>query len=28
MFKNKDFSKLKSDFQMDVSVMERRKVDR
>jgi phosphoadenosine phosphosulfate reductase len=28
MFKHKDFSKLRSDFQMDVSVMERRKVDR
>jgi phosphoadenosine phosphosulfate reductase len=28
MFKNKDFSKLKSDFQMDVSTMERRKVER
>ena len=28
MFKHKDFSKLKSDFQMDISVMERRKTDR
>jgi len=28
MFKQKDFSKLKSDFNMDVSVVERRKVDR
>ena len=28
MFNHKDFSKLKSDFQMDVSVMERRQVDR
>ncbi|NTU57190.1 MAG: phosphoadenylyl-sulfate reductase, partial [Anaerolineales bacterium] len=28
MFKHKDFSKLKSDFHMDISVMERRKVDR
>jgi len=28
MFKHKDFSKLKSDFETDVSVMERREVDR
>ena len=28
MFKHKDFSKLKSDFHMDISVMERRKVER
>jgi len=28
MFNKKDFSKLKSDFQSDISVMERRKVDR
>ena len=28
MFNHKDLSKLKSDFQMDVSVMERRQVDR
>jgi phosphoadenosine phosphosulfate reductase len=28
MFNNKDFSKLKNDFQMDISVMERRQVDR
>jgi phosphoadenosine phosphosulfate reductase len=28
MFEQKDFSKLKSDFQTDVSVMERRQVDR
>jgi phosphoadenosine phosphosulfate reductase len=28
MFRQKDFSKLKSDFNMDISVMERRKADR
>src|SRR5690349_16464503 len=28
MFKHKDFSKLKSDFQMDVSAMDRRKTER
>jgi phosphoadenosine phosphosulfate reductase len=28
MFKNKDYSKLKSDFQTDISIMERRKKDR
>jgi phosphoadenosine phosphosulfate reductase len=28
MFRNKDFSKLKSDFQTNISVMERRRADR